>query len=291
MKLAAAAACSPTTTASFGAERSSFGPPSGSVTSQAIAVRKHAQRAPVADVDVGHDPNDVRSVVAEAPRSDTTSPRDSSNVSAPMIGGGRTPAGKPTDNGCSIGQRAVIVASKMPAADRTSLKSVVGSQDSVAARSATANADSAIANRRLRAWCPGPTPAAARRSDRAWRRGAPGSSRSRRRSRRRCANASTMACGETTVGQLIERGQSARRRRCRRAMPTIAAEQAQHHRLDQELHQHVAAAGAHRQAEADLPGALGDRHQHDVHDADAAHHERDRRRCWPAAPSSSCRRG
>ena len=36
-----------------------------------------------------------------------------------------------------------------------------------------------------------------------------------------------------------------------------------------------ALAGADRLADADLAGALGDRHQHDVHDADAADQQRD----------------
>ena len=35
------------------------------------------------------------------------------------------------------------------------------------------------------------------------------------------------------------------------------------------------ALGADGPADADLPGALGDRHQHDVHDADAAHQQGD----------------
>ena len=54
-----------------------------------------------------------------------------------------------------------------------------------------------------------------------------------------------------------------------------AAEQRQHHRLDQELHQHLAGFGADRQADADLARALGHRDQHDVHDADAADQQAD----------------
>src|SRR5690349_21945747 len=50
-----------------------------------------------------------------------------------------------------------------------------------------------------------------------------------------------------------------------------AAQDAERERLDEELQQDVALGGAQRLPHADLPGPLGDRHQHDVHDADAAH--------------------
>ena len=50
----------------------------------------------------------------------------------------------------------------------------------------------------------------------------------------------------------------------------------QQHRLDQELQQHMDAPRADRHADADLAGALGDRDQQDVHDADAADQQRDR---------------
>ena len=56
-----------------------------------------------------------------------------------------------------------------------------------------------------------------------------------------------------------------------------AAEQAEHDRLDQELQQDVRASGAERFANADLARPLGDRHEHDVHDADAADEQRHRR--------------
>ena len=46
-------------------------------------------------------------------------------------------------------------------------------------------------------------------------------------------------------------------------------------RLDEELADDVAAFGAQRTADADFAGPLGDRGQHDVHDADAAHDQRD----------------
>ena len=57
--------------------------------------------------------------------------------------------------------------------------------------------------------------------------------------------------------------------------PMQAAEQADHQRLDDELHQDVVRPRADRLAQADLAGPLGDAHEHDVHDADAADQERD----------------
>jgi len=50
---------------------------------------------------------------------------------------------------------------------------------------------------------------------------------------------------------------------------------AQKHRLGEELAQDVARPGSHRHADAYLPGALGDRDQHDVHDSDSPHQEGD----------------
>ena len=47
-------------------------------------------------------------------------------------------------------------------------------------------------------------------------------------------------------------------------------------RLEQELQQDVAPAGAEREADADVLGPLGDGDQHDVHDADAADQQRHR---------------
>ena len=66
-----------------------------------------------------------------------------------------------------------------------------------------------------------------------------------------------------------------------------AAEQRQGQRLDEELGEDVAAAGADRLADADLARPLADRHQHDVHDPDAAHDERDRGDARRAAGSAS----
>ena len=45
--------------------------------------------------------------------------------------------------------------------------------------------------------------------------------------------------------------------------------------FDEELGQDVHAPCADRHAQADFAGALGDGDVHDIHDADAAHHERD----------------
>ena len=42
---------------------------------------------------------------------------------------------------------------------------------------------------------------------------------------------------------------------------------------EQELAQDVTAAGTDSPADADLPGALGDRYQHDVHDPDSSHQQ------------------
>ena len=57
--------------------------------------------------------------------------------------------------------------------------------------------------------------------------------------------------------------------------PYQAAQERQGHRLDEELQQDVAAPRAQALQDADLAGTLRDRHQHDVHDADATHQERD----------------
>jgi hypothetical protein len=59
--------------------------------------------------------------------------------------------------------------------------------------------------------------------------------------------------------------------------PISAADDAEHHRLDQELREDVEAAGADGLANADLAGALGHRDEHDVHDPNAADDERHRR--------------
>ncbi len=56
-----------------------------------------------------------------------------------------------------------------------------------------------------------------------------------------------------------------------------AAGAAQQRRFDQELQQNVAAPRPKRHTETDLARALGDRDKKDVHDADAADQQRDRR--------------
>src|SRR5207247_7970064 len=56
-----------------------------------------------------------------------------------------------------------------------------------------------------------------------------------------------------------------------------APDEAQHEGLHEELKQDVEARGAERLAHADLAGALGHGHEHDVHDADAADEDADRR--------------
>src|SRR5207244_5626860 len=56
-----------------------------------------------------------------------------------------------------------------------------------------------------------------------------------------------------------------------------AARDADQHRLAEKLKEDVLLRGTHRAAHADLADALEHRRQHDVHDPDPAHDERDRR--------------
>src|SRR2546428_10159256 len=70
---------------------------------------------------------------------------------------------------------------------------------------------------------------------------------------------------------LDERGQGASGEETR-----DAAEQREHGRLREELASDVAPRRAERLEDPDLVGALGDAHQHDVHDHDAAHDNPDR---------------
>src|SRR5207247_1210222 len=53
-----------------------------------------------------------------------------------------------------------------------------------------------------------------------------------------------------------------------------SAEQAEDDRFEEDLQQHIAPARADGHAQADLARPLGDRHQHDIHDPDAAHQQR-----------------
>ena len=52
--------------------------------------------------------------------------------------------------------------------------------------------------------------------------------------------------------------------------PDSSAEDGEERALDEELSQNILISGAQRFAQADLPGALGHRDQHDVDDADRA---------------------
>ena len=52
--------------------------------------------------------------------------------------------------------------------------------------------------------------------------------------------------------------------------PADASDARESDRLNQELQQHLASPRTDGQADSDLAGPLGDRYQHDVHDADAA---------------------
>ena len=53
-----------------------------------------------------------------------------------------------------------------------------------------------------------------------------------------------------------------------------AAQETKRDGFDEELQADVARLGAHGDANADLAGAFGDADEHDVHDADAADHQR-----------------
>ena len=66
-----------------------------------------------------------------------------------------------------------------------------------------------------------------------------------------------------------------------------AADDRERQGLDEELGEDVAAARADRLADADLAGPLADRHQHDVHDPDAARPGARSRRCQPSRIVSS----
>ncbi len=59
-----------------------------------------------------------------------------------------------------------------------------------------------------------------------------------------------------------------------RPMPSRPPNEADDDGLDEELQEDVLAARADGEPQADLAGALGDRDQHDVHDADAADEQR-----------------
>ena len=121
------------------------------------------------------------------------------------------------------------------------------------------------------------TPPAARRSDRASPRATRAGSRRRCRWPRSSPTASderrrrSGACGQSSA-----RPSPMRRGRRRATIPRSAADHREHDGLDEELHEDVALARADRHADADLARPLGDAHEHDVHDADAADEQADR---------------
>jgi len=80
--------------------------------------------------------------------------------------------------------------------------------------------------------------------------------------------------GRDERGKLEKLGEQRRQPVTRRDAQRTATH-AQQDRLGQELSHYIAAARADGEADADLAGPLGDADQHDVHDANAAHHERD----------------
>jgi hypothetical protein len=84
-----------------------------------------------------------------------------------------------------------------------------------------------------------------------------------------------MACGVTLADQLRSE-LTAMARPNPSATPMAPPATPQHQRFDHELREHVAVARPDRKPEADLARPLGHRHQHDVHDADAADEQRHR---------------
>jgi hypothetical protein len=76
-----------------------------------------------------------------------------------------------------------------------------------------------------------------------------------------------------------------------RGEPDHAAQHAHDDALDQELREHVRAAGADGQADADLAGPLRHAHQHDVHDPDAAHDKRNHGHAGEQRRHRFCRGG
>ena len=57
------------------------------------------------------------------------------------------------------------------------------------------------------------------------------------------------------------------------------ADQAHDNALDEELRQDIAAPGADRHPDADFARSFRYRHEHDVHDSDASHQQRDAGDC------------
>src|SRR5712664_136452 len=71
------------------------------------------------------------------------------------------------------------------------------------------------------------------------------------------------------------RGRNENRERAAGQQACDAAEERKDDRLGEELAPNVAPRGAERLEDPDLASALGDAHQHDVHDHNAAHHDPD----------------
>ena len=99
--------------------------------------------------------------------------------------------------------------------------------------------------------------------------------RRRRRRARDTPKATGIAIPGTTNGTWMRARDAPRAREAERDADD-AAERRERRRLDEELREDVARARADREAHADLARPLGHRHEHDVHDADAADDERHR---------------
>ena len=117
---------------------------------------------------------------------------------------------------------------------------------------------------------------AARRWGPAGRPGWPGRRRRPCRWRSRPRSRRPIAVGEMAIGSQMRCGSTSGPDDAQTA-PSRPPARPSTRRLDQELPADHRRPGAERLAQADLPGPLGDRHQHDVHDADAADQQRERR--------------
>ena len=105
----------------------------------------------------------------------------------------------------------------------------------------------------------------------------------RRLARRIVAKENADNCGEgkchqdrRRTHQRVPLGEVRNQRRCGAAQHDAddAANERQRHGFNQELRQYVLGLRPHRLAQANLPGPLRHRHQHDVHDSNAAHDQR-----------------
>ena len=87
---------------------------------------------------------------------------------------------------------------------------------------------------------------------------------------------SAAASAEGAVGQPIMAPAVNETRQSGRDADT-SADQAEGYGLDEKLAENIVGIGTHRHPQSDFPGALGHRHQHDIHDADAPHQQRNSR--------------